>query len=91
MHGVGWGGVSPELITYTLPKPSSMSPRLRLGEFLSSPACTIYVDRDIPEAENETFIIWPGIRTDIWYKIIQNFRSGIVVWTKNIDHKNYFR
>ena len=31
-----------------------MSARLRLDEFLSSPVCAIYGDRDIPEDETET-------------------------------------
>ena len=31
-----------------------MSARLRLGEFLSSPVCTMYGDRDMPDAEADT-------------------------------------
>ena len=63
-----------------------MSARLRLGKFLSSPVCRIYGDRDIPEAEAET--LQSGLeqeQTD--RQIIQNFRSGIVVWSKNIEKK----
>ena len=63
-----------------------MSARLRLGKFLSSPVCRIYGDRDIPEAEAETFQLGLGQeQTD--RQIIQNFRSEIILTKKIMSGK----
>ena len=56
---MGWGWVKTRLRNMcTLPEPWIMSARLRRGQFLSSPACTIYENRDHIPSLSFIFLPW---------------------------------
>ena len=85
IHEVGWGWVQNWLCNInTLPRPWTMSARLRRGVSLLYCLYNLWRQRHTRGWE-WYIIIRSGTKTDIGFKIIQNFISGKVVWTKNID------